>query len=91
LLLVAGLAATLTTACSGSDDDDDGAGAPDGVGVESSIYFTEASTLYESGFPLDFAEGRPHGRLLRYEPATGETEVVVDELYFANGVVVAPS
>jgi sugar lactone lactonase YvrE len=65
---------------------------PDGVSVadDGTVYFTEASTMYYPGFPLDFADGRPHGRLMRYEPATGETEVVADELYFANGVDVAP-
>lgn len=64
----------------------------DGVAVatDGTIYFTEASTRYYPGFPLDFLDGRPNGRLLRYEPTTGATDVVVDGLYFANGVVVDP-
>jgi sugar lactone lactonase YvrE len=60
------------------------------VAIDGTIYFTEASTVYLPGFPNDFLDGRPHGRLLRYEPATGATRVVADGLYFANGVQVDP-
>jgi sugar lactone lactonase YvrE len=64
---------------------------PDAVSVaaDGTIYFTEASTVYLPGFPNDFLDGRPHGRLLRYEPATGATKLVADGLYFANGVQIA--
>jgi len=64
---------------------------PDEVAVaaDGTIYFTEASTVYMPGFPNDFLDGRPNGRLLRYEPSTGTTDVVADGLYFANGVDVA--
>ena len=60
------------------------------VAADGTIYFSEASTVYYPGFPNDFLDGRAHGRLLRYEPATGTTRVVADDLYFANGVQVAP-
>ncbi|HTE63499.1 MAG TPA: SMP-30/gluconolactonase/LRE family protein [Solirubrobacteraceae bacterium] len=65
---------------------------PDAVSVatDGTIYFTEASTVYLPGFPNDFLDGRPHGRLLRYEPTTGATSVVADGLYFANGVQIDP-
>jgi sugar lactone lactonase YvrE len=65
---------------------------PDGVAVadDGTIYLTEASTVYDAGFPYEFLDGRPHGRVLRYEPATGELDVLVDDLYFANGIDVAP-
>jgi sugar lactone lactonase YvrE len=65
---------------------------PDGVAVaeDGTIYLTEASTLYDAGFPHEFLDGRPHGRLLRYEPSTGEIDVLVEDLYFANGVDVSP-
>ncbi|WP_018639054.1 SMP-30/gluconolactonase/LRE family protein [Parafrankia elaeagni] len=59
------------------------------IADDGTIYFTEASTVYLPGFPNDFLDGRPSGRLLRYEPATGVTDVVADGLYFANGVDVA--
>jgi len=63
---------------------------PDAVTVarDGTIYFSEASTVYLPGFPADFLDGRPNGRLLRYEPRTGRTSVVADRLYFANGVQV---
>ena len=38
------------------------------VAEDGTIYVTEASTSYMPGFPNDFLDGRPHGRLLRYEP-----------------------
>lgn len=65
---------------------------PDAVSVaaDGTIYFTEASTVYLPGFPNDFLDGRPNGRLLRYEPTTGTTSLVADGLYFANGVQVDP-
>ncbi|MEM7116487.1 MAG: SMP-30/gluconolactonase/LRE family protein [Chloroflexota bacterium] len=59
--------------------------ASDGV-----IYFSDASTKYTWGWPYDFLEGRPNGRFLAYYPDTGETAVLHDNLYFANGVVLAP-
>ncbi|XP_062189546.1 protein STRICTOSIDINE SYNTHASE-LIKE 4-like [Phragmites australis] len=51
------------------------------------VYFSDASARF--GFDrwmLDFIESRPTGRLLRYDPRTGETSVVLDSLGFANGV-----
>ncbi len=38
---------------------------------------------------LDLLEARPHGRLLRYDPSTGKTEVLLKDLYFANGVALS--
>ncbi|KAK9990028.1 hypothetical protein SO802_025013 [Lithocarpus litseifolius] len=55
------------------------------------IYFTDASYKYGlSKFIWDFLEGKPHGRLLSYDPATKTTKVLVRDLYFVNGVVVTP-
>ncbi|KAF8679306.1 hypothetical protein HU200_046089 [Digitaria exilis] len=51
------------------------------------IYFSDASSRF--GFDrwyYDFFESRANGRLLRYDPSTGLTSVVLDHLYFANGV-----
>jgi len=60
--------------------------APDGR-----LYFTDASSRFtEPEYLLDLLEMRPHGRLLRYDPATGKTEVLLRNLYFANGVAVSP-
>lgn len=60
--------------------------APDGT-----IYFTDASARHSlEDHQLDLLAMRPNGRLLRYNPASGQTRVVLRNLYFANGVVVSP-
>ena len=60
--------------------------APDGR-----IYFTDASSrFHQPEYILDLMEMRPHGRLLRYDPATGKTKVLLRDLNFANGVAVSP-
>lgn len=65
---------------------DDVAVAPDGR-----IYFTDASSRFgPAQYRLDLLEMRPHARLLRYDPGTGKTETLMANLYFANGVAVAP-
>jgi sugar lactone lactonase YvrE len=54
------------------------------------IYFTDASSRFtQPDYLLDLLEARPHGRLLRYDPATGQTEVLLKDLYFANGVALS--
>ncbi|XP_062144768.1 protein STRICTOSIDINE SYNTHASE-LIKE 6-like [Alnus glutinosa] len=65
----------------------------DGVDVAQNgmIYFTDASYKYSlSEFIWDILEGKPHGRLMSYDPATGRTKVLVRNLFFANGVAVSP-
>lgn len=65
---------------------DDVAIAPDGR-----IYFSDASSrFHQPDYRLDLLEMRPHGRLLRYEPVSGRTELVMGGLHFANGVAVSP-
>jgi sugar lactone lactonase YvrE len=61
------------------------------VAADGTIYFTDAS----SKFPLavykqDLFEHRPNGRFLAYEPQSRKTRVVLDKLYFANGVAMSP-
>ncbi|RMG56686.1 MAG: SMP-30/gluconolactonase/LRE family protein [Bacteroidetes bacterium] len=61
------------------------------IAHDGTIYFSDASDKFPVGdYRSDLLEHRPHGRLLAYHPATGETEVVLDSLYFANGVAVSP-
>lgn len=60
------------------------------IARDGTVYFSDASTRFERGFPHDMLEARPYGRLLSYDPRTGETEVLADGLYFANGVALAP-
>jgi len=60
------------------------------VAVDGRIYFSDASSKYGYGeHLLDMLESRPHGRLLRYDPSSQRTEVLLDGLYFANGVAVS--
>lgn len=61
------------------------------VGPDGHIYFTDASTRHRlADHQLDLLAMRPNGRLLRYNPQTGQTRVLLRNLYFANGVVVSP-
>lgn len=61
------------------------------VAKDGMIYFTDASYKYSyNDFIWDVLEGKPHGRLLSYDPTTKETKVLVSDLYFANGVAVSP-
>ncbi|WP_199433799.1 ABC transporter permease [Qaidamihabitans albus] len=51
------------------------------------IYFSEATTRFDmADWVLDGVEGRPNGRLVRYDPATGQTRTVVRDLVFPNGI-----
>lgn len=60
------------------------------IASDGKIYFTDASSKWQQpDYLLDYLEGRPHGRLLVYDPATGRTETLVDGLYFANGVALS--
>jgi sugar lactone lactonase YvrE len=62
--------------------------ASDGV-----IYFTDASDKFGPAMKArdDILEHGGRGRLLKYEPATGATTVLLDGLQFANGVALAPA
>lgn len=78
---------TLATAAGGvpfgiADDVDVAAGGQ--------IYFSDASSAFGlDDYMLDLLEGRPHGRLLRHDPASGDTAVLLDGLHFANGVALS--
>ena len=61
------------------------------IAADGTIYFTDAS--YK--FPLtqlraDLLEHQPNGRFLAYDPRTKQTSVLLNDLYFANGVAVSP-
>lgn len=67
--------------------------APDGM-----IYFSDASTKYGAeaagetmaGSLLEIMEHGRTGRVLAYDPASGETSMVMDNLSFSNGVAMGP-
>lgn len=84
----AGTITTLSTECDGlpygfTDDLD--------IAADGSIYFTDASWKYgQTQYLDDLIEHRPNGRLLRYDPKSGITTLVLGDLYFANGVAISP-
>ncbi len=60
------------------------------VAADGTVYFSDASAKFGvRDFVLDVLEHRPNGRLLAFDPKTGETRVVLAGLHFANGVAVA--
>lgn len=67
------------------------------IAADGRIYFSDASSKFgAAAFAgsyaaslLDIMEHGGHGRLLRYDPATGVTDVVLSGLEFANGVAMS--
>lgn len=60
------------------------------IASDGRIYFTDASAKYsQSQYLYDLMESRPHGRLLVYDPATGQTQTLQRGLFFANGVALS--
>ncbi|MFC1970545.1 SMP-30/gluconolactonase/LRE family protein [Chloroflexota bacterium] len=61
------------------------------IAADGTIYFSDASFKFPIDKDmLDMLEHRPNGRLLAYDPRTKTTRLLLDELYFANGVAVSP-
>jgi sugar lactone lactonase YvrE len=61
------------------------------IASDGTIYFSDASTKFTNLESFaDIFEHRPNGRLLAYDPASGETRLVQDRLYFPNGVALSP-
>jgi len=61
------------------------------VAPSGAIYFSDASIRF--GYGKDYEDVMEHGangRLFVYKPATKETRLLLSDLYFANGVAVAP-
>jgi sugar lactone lactonase YvrE len=62
------------------------------IASDGTVYFTDASTKFTNKESVsDIFEHRPNGRLLAYTPSTGITRVVLDDLYFPNGVAIGPN
>ncbi|GMI84325.1 STRICTOSIDINE SYNTHASE-LIKE 4, strictosidine synthase-like 4 [Hibiscus trionum] len=54
------------------------------------VYFSVASTKFQlHNWNLDVLEAKPYGQLLKYDPSTEETSILLDGLYFANGVALS--
>lgn len=55
------------------------------------VYFSDASWKFGVDRVIeDFYEHRGNGRILRYDPSTARTEVLIEGLHFANGVALGP-
>jgi len=60
------------------------------VATDGRIYFSDASSVWGiNEYLFDLLEARPYGRLLRYDPKTKQTEVLLRDLYFANGIAMS--
>ena len=56
------------------------------VASDGAIYFSDSSDTWPiRDFCYEVVEGRPRGRVLRWDP-TGAVKVMVDHLYFPNGI-----
>jgi len=61
------------------------------VGKDGIIYFTEASNKFPmTQFTEDLIEHQPNGRLMAFDPKTGQTRTLLAGIHFANGVAVSP-
>ena len=61
------------------------------VGASGAVYFSDSSRRHKpEAVHREALEARPTGRLLRYDPATGAVDRLLDGLFFANGVAVDP-
>ncbi|XP_045792305.1 protein STRICTOSIDINE SYNTHASE-LIKE 6-like [Trifolium pratense] len=57
---------------------------------DGNIYFSIPTTKFGlHNWYLDVLEARPHGQLLKYNPISNETVIVLDDLAFANGVALS--
>jgi sugar lactone lactonase YvrE len=61
------------------------------IAADGTIWFSDASTRFDQqNWRVDLMEGRATGRLLSFDPATGQVSVRLDGLMFANGVALGP-
>ena len=80
----------VTTLCTASGETKFGFTDDVAVASDGTIYFSDASVKFGFGdHMLDLLEGRAHGRLIAWDPATKACRTLLSELYFANGVALA--
>ena len=61
------------------------------IAKDGRIYFSDASLKWDrTHYREDILENHGWGRLLRWDPAKNATEVLLEGLFFANGVTLAP-
>lgn len=59
------------------------------ISKDGKIYFSDASIYEQKEYLFDLLESRPHGRVFVYDPKTKTTELLLDNLYFANGIALS--
>lgn len=60
------------------------------IASDGTIFFTDASHRYgPDKYLYDLLEARPNGRFLKYDPYRRRTSILLDNLYFANGVALS--
>lgn len=60
------------------------------VAKDGTIYFSDASWKFPvANYTLDLLEHSPNGRLFAYNQATKQTTLLLDSLYFANGIALS--
>lgn len=60
------------------------------IAEDGTIYFTDASYKFKlTEYLYDLLESKPYGRFLSFDPATGQVKVLLNNLYFANGVALS--
>lgn len=59
------------------------------IGRDGKIYFSDASIYIQSEYLFDLLEAKPHGRVFVYDPKTKSTNLLLDGLYFANGIALS--
>ena len=60
------------------------------ISSDGTIYFTDASYKYEQNeYIYDLLESKPYGRFLCYNPDIGQIKILLENLYFANGVALS--
>lgn len=81
----------VTTLARGADGEPFGFPDDLALATDGAAWFSDGSRRFPDGEgTLDALEGRATGRLLRYDPATGEVHTRLDGLRFANGVALGP-
>lgn len=60
------------------------------ISAKGYVYFTDSDRKFPRAYSLlSWIEGRPTGRLMVYNPKEKKTKVLLSDLYFPNGIVVA--
>lgn len=61
------------------------------VSSSNKVYFTDSSWKWQRrDFPYMVLEAGGQGRVISYDMASGESEVLLDGLFFPNGVALSP-